>query len=1352
MESVFQLVDRIGGYINETDSDALAETIDISNISTQDTLRIESALSSDSNENPLFWGLLKRIIMSDSLIAQPGLWDQCIPYHINESPDKLFNRFADIFSSAFVKQSTLRKVILSVLTNHLEKFDLYSKFEISKRIIELVARTQDQPIIVKAADKLIESCSDCSRKLDQEISKLLLSLIIQLDESEQIRLIGNIKSESIKLAAIAGLCIHSKVGSFGPELMDRNSLFRLGSCEMKNTRKQARFLLESSMSLSNWWEPFWAIQDCLDDYASHLFKDILPEFFTLVADNSELCREAAEAVLSRAYTHQNKSVVRFSLNMTMQNSECSALFSDHFILTNLLPTLWSNPSIYSGEGWEKVTQFILRILEAREDSTLLRRIFLFQISQSTAHFGPHMAILSALLTSSVDRDIPLWDDELYKCFSNFVVKLSFGYPAALRLSVVSAATQIVSTFVLSTLKSPLHHSSVKQLCCMAAQLPVFGDCSLSENVLHLLFAKDPVDTYYSIHTELLQAVLQNQLEISDALVIASGLNRLIVEYYRSTKLDCASLLELSASWVLAFNDRLYASNDELRLKSHNLACISNRILNKSNIEMVTEAVESVLIPHILSLLLKKDFDKLFAFTPIIISLMEKVSLPHTSKLFLEAIDSQETRFFALQLLSSFKGLADFDVWSTVYPLSLSYTYFIPNIGSLNQLGETAITGSLIPISTKDELMTAFQVAKWKMLAASEQVNRVSHSDLIDALSAAGNSEVPFICECLKAPGGLDHLTELQEVERLCNIFTAILKRRSHIPISEDTLIGMMSVVSHPSCLKRAPIVVSHCVKFIMTIGAATSGYAFNCIKVLLVNMNEVEHKETVIDLLTDIICYREAEPENEKHDSYNSALARLHTIFFLESLPVLAGAVIQKLLNVMDSRHKELKMRKVPDTPMPLSDNHRFQLRAWQAICVLARHVDKQIFEDICPMLFGHLSRANQPDVKDYEELAISFWAARYWEVCRDYLIEALSDVNNPVQCIASVLVVSSYIIKSCSKEEISPEISELIQAMIPHCLSNSAFIRAQSHHLLWTERDFIKSVLKDNCTITALIDYLSNQKEAVAMRNKQEPIYSRFNPESLGHKCMSFDDVYRLLTSLGSGASFKDGEIRPDYPIMQTLRDSVQEEMTERWYGDAVDHPLQSSVLTRPISSTMNFQRKYDPVGKDLEAALFPSTLTQKRNQTDLILIATFVDKTTNIAGLCRTAEVFGAHSLVVSNLGVMKDPQFKNMTVTAHEWIDMVEVDETDLLEYLNKLKKEEYTLVGLEQTSTSKSLGDVHWCKKTAIVLGAEKEGIPIWAVQALDYCIEIPQLGMVRSLNVHVSGALAMWEYNRFTGAF
>ena len=70
-----------------------------------------------------------------------------------------------------------------------------------------------------------------------------------------------------------------------------------------------------------------------------------------------------------------------------------------------------------------------------------------------------------------------------------------------------------------------------------------------------------------------------------------------------------------------------------------------------------------------------------------------------------------------------------------------------------------------------------------------------------------------------------------------------------------------------------------------------------------------------------------------------------------------------------------------------------------------------------------------------------------------------------------------------------------------------------------------------------------------------------------------------------------------------------------------------------------------------------------------------------------------------------------------------------------------------MGLEQTARSRRLGTVPIPKRAVVVLGAEREGVPADILPLFDLCVEIPQLGLVRSFNVHVSGALLAWEYTR-----
>ena len=55
----------------------------------------------------------------------------------------------------------------------------------------------------------------------------------------------------------------------------------------------------------------------------------------------------------------------------------------------------------------------------------------------------------------------------------------------------------------------------------------------------------------------------------------------------------------------------------------------------------------------------------------------------------------------------------------------------------------------------------------------------------------------------------------------------------------------------------------------------------------------------------------------------------------------------------------------------------------------------------------------------------------------------------------------------------------------------------------------------------------------------------------------------------------------------------------------------------------------------------------------------------------------------------------------------------------------------IIGVEQTSSSQSLLDYQFPKQPIVLLlGKEKEGIPVQLLQVVDQCVEIPQLGIIR----------------------
>ena len=68
------------------------------------------------------------------------------------------------------------------------------------------------------------------------------------------------------------------------------------------------------------------------------------------------------------------------------------------------------------------------------------------------------------------------------------------------------------------------------------------------------------------------------------------------------------------------------------------------------------------------------------------------------------------------------------------------------------------------------------------------------------------------------------------------------------------------------------------------------------------------------------------------------------------------------------------------------------------------------------------------------------------------------------------------------------------------------------------------------------------------------------------------------------------------------------------------------------------------------------------------------------------------------------------------------------------LKNLKKEGYTLVGLEQTTHSSRLADYAFEKRTVLVVGSEREGLSDECLTLLDAVVEIPVWGLPYSYPV------------------
>ncbi len=211
---------------------------------------------------------------------------------------------------------------------------------------------------------------------------------------------------------------------------------------------------------------------------------------------------------------------------------------------------------------------------------------------------------------------------------------------------------------------------------------------------------------------------------------------------------------------------------------------------------------------------------------------------------------------------------------------------------------------------------------------------------------------------------------------------------------------------------------------------------------------------------------------------------------------------------------------------------------------------------------------------------------------------------------------------------------------------------------------------------------------------------------------------------------------------LPETIKNSLEGESQNKVILDKLNETAPKQ------EDTVNFQRKITPWTElELSNEINPRLKQASRTRQPLIVMATYVDKIPNLAGLSRTCEIFSAEKLVMASTKVVNNDMFKSIAVTAQNWLPMDECAEEFVVPYLQTLRNNGYTIVGVEQTSTSVPIQNFEFPDKCVIVLGKEKEGIPAETINAIDVCVEIPQFGMIRSLNVHVSASIFMYEYTK-----
>lgn len=162
---------------------------------------------------------------------------------------------------------------------------------------------------------------------------------------------------------------------------------------------------------------------------------------------------------------------------------------------------------------------------------------------------------------------------------------------------------------------------------------------------------------------------------------------------------------------------------------------------------------------------------------------------------------------------------------------------------------------------------------------------------------------------------------------------------------------------------------------------------------------------------------------------------------------------------------------------------------------------------------------------------------------------------------------------------------------------------------------------------------------------------------------------------------------------------------------------------------------------------------LAESRREKPFLLLLDLLHGPQNIGSLLRTAEICGAHGVIVQDRRAPDiTPAVVQYSAGAAEHLLIAQV--TNLAQTILKLQQFNIWVAGLDMDPTGQRLGKVDLDLPIALVVGHEGSGLRRLVRKNCDFLLHLPMRGHVESLNAAIAGSLllyAVWQARGFPGA-
>jgi len=150
-------------------------------------------------------------------------------------------------------------------------------------------------------------------------------------------------------------------------------------------------------------------------------------------------------------------------------------------------------------------------------------------------------------------------------------------------------------------------------------------------------------------------------------------------------------------------------------------------------------------------------------------------------------------------------------------------------------------------------------------------------------------------------------------------------------------------------------------------------------------------------------------------------------------------------------------------------------------------------------------------------------------------------------------------------------------------------------------------------------------------------------------------------------------------------------------------------------------------------------------QEKVPVVVVLDSIRSMNNVGSVFRTCDAFKIEKLYLC--GITACPPNKEINKTALGATESVDWEYAeDVLPLAERLKKEGYAVLMIEQVDESRKLQDVNFkdYEKVALVVGNEVFGVDERLLPVCDAAVEIPQFGTKHSLNVTIAAGIVIWE--------